>query len=197
MMNASPSSPLSPYYTSRRPRRVELDDADIFCPSTTCNGWLRLFANEGSTKPVYVCCSNDFDAEGHQRCCQKVMFSKFTNKCPRCYTDIILHEIITCSAVDGKWVHVACFIKEKPVKSFSVCLKCKASIEKESEAAPAVCGGKQGFRHIKCPPKKQSSTIADLEETYLEQDDDDSLAPSGSTSTTSSPLQPPPKKAKK
>lgn len=195
-MNSSyPSSPLSPYY--KRPRRIELDDADILCPRPTCDGWLRLFANEGSTNPIYVCCSNDFDAEGHQRCCQKVMFSKFTNKCPRCLKDILTQEIITCSAVDGKWVHVTCFLKEKPVKLFSICLKCKASIGKESDAMPAVCGGKQGFRHIKCPPKT-TPTIADLEETYLE--DDDSVAPtttSGATSTDSSPLQPPAKKAKK
>lgn len=169
-----------------RTRRVEMEDPDMDCPSPTCEGWLRFFANESSVKDaVFVSCSNDFEGDG--RCFQKVMFSKFDTICPACKKPIQKKEVITCLATGGKWVHMKCFceIGNNEEVLFAICQKCRKSIRQESDAISSVCGGRSGYRHLKCPNKRKL-----LDESGEEFDQDPSQ-------DSSSLITPPKNKAKK
>ena len=183
-MNTPPTSP-NPIGS---PRRIELEYEGLDCPSMYCNGWLRLFANEGCKDACFVSCSNDFEAQGHTRCTQKVMFSKFATVCPKCKLSIRKQEIITCIVSGGKWVHIRCFRSEdEEYQLIAICQRCRRSIYNEADATPSMCAGKTGFRHLKCPNRRKLPD--DVEETLPQEDEEpegEAKKAAGSSSSSSS-----------
>lgn len=165
-------------------RRVELQDCDLDCPSPTCNGWLRLFGSDEDKTPNFVSCSNDYTTEdGIKMCTQKVMLSKFFNKCPSCSQMIKAKSIIACT-VGGSWMHAACFQKSHNEPSiFALCQRCRKAIKTEEDCEHSMCGGVAGYKHLKCPNKVKYHMEKDDELFSSQGGDDDATTVASSSSS--------------
>lgn len=166
---------------------IEMDNLDLDCPSSCCDGWLIGYTdqhNDGAQNvPAFLKCSN-------KNCIQRTVLAKYPSRCKVCSQAIACQEIIT-KGTNEAWVHVSCFsrlneeLQESLPTCFAVCQRCKQPIEEEYAACSSVCNGKIGHRHLKCP-KKRTAGFAGFDEEFNNHSSQDSLESSTPSSVTSS-----------
>ncbi len=163
--------------TSSPTKRVEIfAENNLDCPSASCNGWLRMFADSPQCTPNFVRCSSEINGVSPDSCTCKVMFAKFSSTCSVCLTQIKKHALIASKAGPSKvWVHCRCYTEEESV--FALCQRCHSIISDENDAISTTCNGVVGFCHAKCAPssKKRLFPQDDEEELTSSQDTSDSV----------------------
>lgn len=183
MMN-SPSAQPQQQQAPFREVPLQLD-----CPNPDCFGWLRGFTRHPvSDIPSYFKCSNN---DGSPSCCtQKVILAKFSSKCAHCYKVILEQELITQADRSAPWVHCECYAASKSSTPycFAQCLRCFKPINDELQGQASICGGKQGYVHLKCSNKRKlnpnSIAAAAADMVYDLNDDFTTIASSQDSSAT-------------